>query len=232
MRMSFRFAFLSLLLCACAHGAAGDETPVVDAGDGTTTIMAVRNGQTAIGASISVHGIVTDEKTVGNSHGFFIQDATAQSWAAIYVFVGSGDVPVATNDIVRVTGVFDVYNRLEEVDARGGTIQKSGVTARPAPVDVALNEIEPNGFRTMELQSMLVRVTNVIAATDTVGRDFTLGESSSGARITVTSYMANDTGPSPFPAWTGEQFTSITGHAYASGVAELAPMAATDVIGM
>lgn len=60
--------------------------------------------------------------------------------------------------------------------------------------------------------------------------DFTIGEYDSAATMTVTSYMATDVAPSPFPAWTGQRFASITGHVYASGVAALAPMTLADVV--
>ena len=184
-----------------------------------------------LGANVVVRdAVVTDVKTTGNSHGFFVQDAQATSYAGIYVFVGAQQPSVAIGDVVRVLGTYSSWLGLEEIDARAGLVTVTGERARPAPIDVSLNEIEPNAPRTLELQSMLVRVHAVIAATGTANGDFTIGESTSGARMVVTSYMANDVGPSPFPVIASETFASITGHEYCDGVAQLAPMSANDVV--
>jgi len=209
--------------------------PTPDAGDGSLTVMQLRDPSSsshpAAGASVVVRdAIVTDVKTTGNSHGFFAQDATGTSWAGIYVFVGAEEPSVAIGDVVRVAGTYSSWLGLEEIDARSGLVTVTGGRARPAPIDVSLNEIEPNAPRTLELQAMLVRVHSVIAATDTANGDFTIGESTSGARMVVTSYMANDVGPSPFPATASDTFASITGHEYCDGVPELAPMTTNDVV--
>ncbi len=237
------YVFIVALL-SCAHGIPENENKppdagadVVDPGDGSLTIMQLRDpsapGHPALGTPVTVRGgVVTDVKAVGNSHGFFMQDRTAQSWAGVYVFVGAAEPSVSTGDLVDVDGTYEVYGGLEELDVRAGIVTPVGVAGRPAPVDVTLNQIEENGSRTMELQSMRVRVSNVVATTDTVGPEFTIGDWSSVATITVTSYMANDVGPSPFPATAGERFVSITGHAYANGLAALAPMSASDVVSM
>lgn len=185
----------------------------------------------ALGATVVVRdGVVTDIKTTGSSHGFFVQDPSATAWAGVYVFVGSAQPAVLVGDVVRVSGVYSTYLGLDEIDARSGSIEKKGGHDVPDPIDVSLWDIAPNGNRPLALESMLVRVTNVVAGTDTVGRDFTLGGYTTGATITVTSYMANDVGPSPFPVYTGERFATIVGHAYVDGVPELAPMSAYDLV--
>jgi hypothetical protein len=209
--------------------------PPPDAGDGSLTVMQLRDpsspSHAALGASVVVRDAgVTDVKTSGNSHGFFVQDPTGTSYAGIYVFVGAQEPGVAIGDVVRVLGNYSTWNGLEEIDARAGLVDVTGGRERPAPVDVSLNEIEPNAPRTVSLQSMLVRVHTVISATATSNGDFTIGESTSGARMVVTSYMANDTGPSPFPVLASETFASITGHEYCDGVPQLAPMTANDVV--
>ncbi len=228
--------FVSGLLCACAHGVTVSDQPA-DAGpvSNALTVMELRDpsapAHPALGAQVSVRdAVVTDLKTTGSSHGFFVQDPSATAWAGVYVFVGSAAPPVLVGDVVRVSGVYSTYLGLDEIDARSGTIEKTGVRDPPDPIDVSLWDIAPNGNRPLALQSMLVRVTNVVAATDTAGRDFTLGGFTTGATITVTSYMANDVGPSPFPAYTGERFAAIIGHAYVDGVPELAPMSAYDLV--
>jgi hypothetical protein len=184
-----------------------------------------------LGTSVVVRdAVVTDVKATGNSHGFFVQDPKGTSYAGVYVFVGADEPTVAIGDVVRVMGTYSSWLGLEEIDVRAGLVDVTGGRVRPAPIDVSLNEIEPNAARTVELQSMLVRVHGVIAASGTSNGDFTIGESTSGARMVVTSYMANDVGPSPFPAMASETFASITGHEYCDGVAQLAPMTADDVV--
>ena len=230
--------FSTLLLSGCiARGVPADDAPVVgkDAGDGSLTIPQLRDPSSpthpAAGAYVVVRdAVVTDVKRVGNSHGFFAQDPVATSYAGIYVFVGPEIPTVSIGDVVHVMGAYSTFNGLEEIDVRAGLVEAVGVRVRPAPLDVTVSEIEPNGPRPLELQSMLVRVRDVLSATSTQGVDFTIGEPYTGARITVTSYMANDVGPSPFPVLASESFASITGHAYADGVAELAPMSAADVV--
>ena len=184
-----------------------------------------------LGTNVVVRdAVVTDVKPTGNSHGFFVQDPTGTSYAAIYVFIGAMPPSVSIGDVVRVMGTYSSWLGLEEIDARTGLVEVTGGRARPAPIDVTLNEIEPNAPRAVELQSMLVRVHGVIAATGTSNGDFTIGEPYSGARMVVTSYMANDVGPSPFPVMASETFASITGHEYCDGVPQLAPMTANDVV--
>ncbi len=234
--MRCRFALALSFSCSCAYGVAPAEKPTADAGaDAALTIVQLRNpsdpAHPALGSDVVVRdAVVTDVKTTGTSHGFFAQDPVAASWAGVYVFVGPEAPPVERGDVVRVSGVYSTYVGLEEIDARAGSIEKTGTHEIPDDMIVSLNEIEPDGFRTLALQSMLVRVQNVFATSDTAGGDFTLGDLQSGAAITVTSYMANDTGPSPFPAYQGEPFAEIIGHVYVDGVPELAPMSAGDLI--
>lgn len=236
MRLALLLLFLS---CGCvARGVPSPEetpTPDADAGDGSLTISELRDPSSpshpALGTSVVVRdAVVTDVKTTGNSHGFFVQDPAATSYASVYVFVGSAAPTVSIGDVVRVLGTYSSWVGLEEIDVRAGMIDVTGVRARPAPVDVTLVEIAPNAPRAIELQSMLVRVHGVIATTGTSNGDFSIGELTSGARLVVTSYMANDVGPSPFPATTGETFASITGHEYCDAVAQLAPMTPDDLV--
>ncbi len=230
---------LLLLSCGCiARGVPAPEetqTQTPDAGDGSLSVVQLRDPSSpshpVLGTSVVVRdAVVTDIKTTGSSHGFFVQDPVGSSYAGVYVFVGSAQPSVSIGDVVRVLGTYSSWLGLDEVDARAGLVDVTGGRGRPAPVDVTLSEIEPNAPRAIELQSMLVRVHGVIAATGTSNGDFTIGESTSGARMVVTSYMANDVGPSPFPVMASETFASITGHEYCDGVAQLAPMSASDIV--
>ena len=54
-------------------------------------------GHPAFGATVTVSGVVTGMKTTGNTHGFFLQDTKAKSWAGIYIYVNTSTVPVAAD---------------------------------------------------------------------------------------------------------------------------------------
>lgn len=239
-RMSFRFALFGLFLCGCiARGVPAREQK--DSGapvdDGSITIMDLRDPSSAkhpkLGDPVLVRGgIVTDIKMTGTSHGFFMQDPHAKTYAGVYVFEGPTDIwDVEVGDeITGITGTYSQYLGNDEIDARAGMVTSESGHVVPEPIDVTLADIEPNGNEPLALQSMLVRVTEVVAMTDTQGTDFTIGTYDSSNHVDVTSYMANDTGPSPFPAIAGQRFAYIIGHPYVDGVPELAPMSADDVV--
>lgn len=183
-------------------------------------------GHPALGTRVMVSGaVVTGVKTSGTNHAFFIQDPAASSWGGVYVFIGSAMVPVSVGDVVTVTGTYTNFNGLDQIDARMGSVMRTGTASVPAPLVVSPADIATGGSRAMELQSMLVRVERVTAISATMGTDFRVT-----GNLIVTSYIANDTGPSPFPAMVGQTFSSITGHVYAFRDSKLAPRHAMDVV--
>lgn len=230
------------LLTGCAVA-----TMPVSAGDGGTgdgavsspveraeqTIASVRDPESpthaAYGDVVTVSGVVTDLKTAGTTHGFFLQDPKATSWAAVYVFVDAADVSVSAGDTVTVTGTYSTFFGLDEIKIADGGVTAKGRAARPRPLDVTVRDVAAGGPRERELQSMLVRVRNATATSSTNGTEFGITDASGGA-IVVTSYVANDIAPSPFPASTGQRFSSIVGHPYAHNAAQLAPARAADVV--
>lgn len=222
-------------------------TPTDDAGQGpddagaSLSIATVRNpaapGHVPFGGTVTVSGgVVTFVKTAGASHGFFIQDPKANEWAGIYVFVGTGTATVAKGDVVTVTGAYTSYRGFEEIQVGAVPPVRTGSASIPPALVVPLADIAPGGSRTKELQSMLLRVVDVEAATTTMGVEFLAQPAGGGgAQLAISSYMAADVGPSPFPATMGQSFSSITGFGYYGGPTDataypkLAPASAADV---
>lgn len=244
---------LVILLAASACATGGTMGPLVDGGtltdaspasDAATTmsIPTLRNpaapGHPSVGSWVTVAGaIVTGVKSAGTNHGFFIQDPTAKTWGATFVFVGPATVAVAAGDVVTVTATLTPYRGLDELDATQGTISQTGSASVPSPIDVTPNDIREGSVTAPQYQSMLLRVMKVTATTATAATDFTVVSSAGGGSDTliVTSYMANDVGPSPFPASPGQTYSSIIGHGYkfgptdAAAVAKLAPTSSSQV---
>lgn len=215
---------------------AGEDASVAE-----LSIPTVRNpfapGHVPFGQIVTVSGIVTGQKTAGVTHGYFIQDPTANSWAGIYVFVGSAPTGVALGEKVTVTGSYTQYRGFEQIALSKPPV-KMGVATIPVARVVLLSDLAIGGPRAMEYQSMRVRVNSVEATTSTNGVDFIVrlkGATTTGPDVVITSYIANDVGPSPFPTTAGTTFTSITGHGYMSGpadntsVSKLAPLQVTDL---
>jgi hypothetical protein len=220
---------------ACVAGSVSMDGGVPDGGASdvpaalTLSIPMARTGASrpAMGTRVTVaNGVVTAVKAAGTSHAIFVQDPSATAFAGLYVFVGTAPVAVGVGDAVSVTGTFTTYMGLDQIDVRGGgAVTRTGAGMTPAPLEVTPADIATGGARAAELQSMLVRVTSVTAATATVGTDFTVD-----GGLRVTSFVANDTGASPFPAMAGDGFASITGVVYAFTDSKLAPRAATDLV--
>ncbi|HEY1958205.1 MAG TPA: hypothetical protein VGH28_21460 [Polyangiaceae bacterium] len=230
--MSCRFALFALFLFGCIARGAPAEQKAVD--DGTISIMDLRDPSSpnhpALGSQVVVRGgIITDVKMTGNARGFFMQDPHAKTFAAVYVLEGDDDVSdfEPGDEITKLMGTYSQYLGMDVIDNRLGGYESEGGHVVPEPIDVTVGDLEPGGDDALE--SMLVRVTEVVATSDTVHGDFTIGEDRSAAHVDVTSYMANDIGPSPFPAVAGQRFAYIIGHPFVDDVAHLAPMSADDV---
>lgn len=232
---------LTLSMTGCAVATTG-----YGAGDGGTgdagaaavanaprTISSVRDPSASThaeyGEVVTVSGVVTDVKTAGKSHGFFLQEPGTTSWGAVFVFVDADEVAVEAGDTATVTGAYANFFGLDEIKVASGGVTATGHAARPRPIEITIADIAAGGAREHELQSMLVRVRNGTATSSTNGTDFTVTDPSS-ATIVVSSYVANDIGPSPFPASVGQRFSSILGHPYAHNAAQLTPARASDLI--
>ena len=228
---------LQSALPACASVSPGDGGP---GSAQRISIPALRDpaapGRPAYGARVEVEGaIVTAVKLAGNSHSFTIQDPTTSRFGGLYVYLGSAQPTVTPGAVVRVSGTFKAFRKLEEISlVEGGSYTQTGTAPLPTPIPVSPAEINNSGPRTAELQSMLLRLENVVASSSTKGTDFTV-TAPSGASLVVTSFIANDTGPSPFPATPGQTYSSIIGVGYVTGpqvgpfTAKLAPRSAADV---
>lgn len=194
-----------------------------------------------MGTVVTVQGlVVTNVKSVGNSKLLFAQDPSLSSWAGIAIFTGAAVPTVAPGAIISATGTYTAYKGLEEIDVSSGMYMQTGMAAVPAPVDVSIADINATGARALELQSMLLRIKDVTATTATApppNVEFTVTPTgAAGATLQVSSFYANDVGPSPFPATMGQMFLSITGNGVMSAagssnpIGKLAPGRAADVV--
>jgi len=243
-------------LCAATFGVGCvGESPNVSANDAdvsspstakepapaaATDVHVLRNPQApshpAAGAQVRVEGlVVTGLKTVGNSHGFFLQHPTEPVWGGVYVYLGAAAPDVARGDVVTIEGVFRSYKGFDEVDVSSGAVERTSKAPMPEPLDVSVDEIREGGPRAAELQSVYLVVHDVVATRATTGVDFGVATGSGATELIVTSYMANDLGPSPFPATANARYSAIRGFGYRSGpsetatVAKLAPLSADDL---
>jgi len=188
----------------------------------------------ASGALVQTSGIVTAVKSAGPTHTMFLQAMNVTKYAGVYIYVGSASVTnLAPGAIVEAIGVVSNYRGIDQIDTTVGSFRVTGVAAAvPAPIDVAPADIATGGARATELQSMLVHLnTTVIATSPTVGTDFQVNP----GELIITSFVANGTGASPFPATVGQTFSSITGPLYTFGSVgtpdfKLAPRGVFDLV--
>jgi hypothetical protein len=212
------------------------------------TIPQIRNPMSAMrpmsNAAVSISGaVVTAVKTSGTNLGFFVQDRMATEWAGIYIFTGTARPTVNVGDLVDASGTFTVFNGLEQIDTRAGSVTAMGMGAVPAPVVVMPADIRTGGARAMPLQSMLMQVnavtcsgsTPAMVGMTTIATDFLVGTSAMDASsLLVTSFIVSDTTAPPMvSAMMGQVFTSIVGVGYAfGGQNKLAPRTLMDVTRM
>jgi len=212
----------------------------------TLTIPQIRNPlastRPAYKTKVTVEKVVvTASKTAGTNHAFVVQDPTATSWAGIYVFVGTA-APAAVGDEVSVTGTFDSFNGLEQINATvaGASVSKTGTATVPSPLDVAPVDIMTGGVHALDYQSMLVRVKDLVTLTDTPTTDIIFTVAAVGDEsnvLTVTSFLISDTTKPPTLSSTiGTTYTSMIGVVYcftgggATSDARLAPRSLADVV--
>ena len=188
------------------------------------TIPQVRNPmdpmRPAADALVTVQGgVVTAVKSAGTTFGLVVQDPTATRWGGIYIFLNATRPTVAVGDAVNITGTFTTFRGLEQLTlGTTGSVMRTGAGMVPAPIVVTPAEVRTGGARTMELQSMLVRVEGVVATAPTMGTDFRVGTSAMDTNsLIVTTFVANDTAAGPVTATMGQMFTSITGVMYSFG---------------
>jgi len=208
-----------------------------DAGPLVTTIGDLRAGNSAVGDLVKVeNAIVVGVRDTGTSaDGFAIQDQAGGTNAGIWVYTFTsfaGNMP-SVGDVVDVTGDFNVYNGLDQINAaNGGIIDVTGTGTVPAPVDVSINDI--NGANASDYQSMLVRLTEgadrleVQTAPDQFG-NFEVNSAATATTTTTDSLMYDFATATP-GFGIGDTFNSLTGILYVrSNVHRVAPRDANDI---
>lgn len=194
-------------------------------------------GHPAYGTQVLIEDlIVTGLKSSGATHGFYAQHETKAEYGGVYIYVGPAAPPVVPGDKVTVTGLFKQFRGLDEIDVSAGHVERTGDGTIPLPREVVVDDVKQGGPLADALQSSLVIVHDVVASRATSMVDFSITKTGSTGELFVTSYVANDVGPSPFPATLGQSFASIRGVMYRTGPTDtatyvkLAPFSAADVI--
>jgi hypothetical protein len=226
----------ALLLPFCALNCAHSVVP--NGGDpqaNEQSVSALRDPSSANHSAYAsvvtiTKAVVTDLKTAGHTHGFFVQDPSGSSWAGVYVFVGTSDVGVSIGDVVTVSGTYQLYAGLDEIDVQAGSVTVTGHGARPSPIDVSASDIIDGATHQLEWQSLLLRVHDATIVGGSVQTDAFTVQDGSSTPLVVTSYVINDVGPMPFDAVAGDTFKTIVGHGYAHAGASLAPGSAGDLV--
>ena len=210
-------------------GEPGDTDDAGDAGGGAALpldIHVVRNpaapAHPAFGTRVTLAGlVVTGLKTEGSGRGFFAQDPLQPRWGAIYVYVGNAPITVSTRDVVTLTGKYTTYRGLDQLAADANGVQKTATRPEAlAPLDATPADLCVGCPLERELQSVYVVVKNLVAISPTSNFDFrvrTIGTGTGASELIVTSFWAQDTPPSPFPALTGAQYSEIRGYQFSSG---------------
>lgn len=222
---------LSCFALNCAHSVVSNGS---DPQASEQSVAALRDPSSAKHAaydsSVTITGaIVTDLKTAGHTHGFFVQDPSGSSWAGVYVFVGTADVGVSIGDVVTVSGTYKLYAGLDEIDVQAGSVSVGDHASRPAPIDVSIGDIVDGASHQLEWQSLRLRVHDVSIVSGSIQSD-AFSVTNGDAALAVTSYVINDTGPLPFDVVDGDTFHAIVGHGYAHDGASLAPGSPEDLV--
>ena len=197
-------------------------------------------GHPVYGARVTVTGLVVGLDDVGANRGFYLRDTSQTVWAGVYAYTGGNAVTVAVGDVVTATGNYSNYQGADQlqVTGKGNSYAKTGSGGVPAPLNVTLAELSDCSAtgRAAQLQSMLVKMTNVVTIVATVNTEFTVkaqGDASADTLI-VSSFVANEAGLSPFPSGLNQKYASIVGYAHKSGnpveKCKLAPRNAADLV--
>ncbi|MEQ1565579.1 MAG: hypothetical protein ABMA64_08075 [Myxococcota bacterium] len=183
-------------------GTPGTTDPVVVA-----TPFDLQQGAVAEGTTVELRGVVV---TATGDFGFYVQDPAGGAWSAVWVF---GDLgwdavwPVELGDELKVTGVYEEYFDLTEVNLASGAgdVRVTGSGDLPTPEVVAVAELEPPAAEDWE--GVLVQVDDVTLADPDLGAGrFSVSQ---GAASVVVGAQLYGWDASELPVGAG--FASIVG---------------------
>ncbi|MEM9070168.1 MAG: lamin tail domain-containing protein [Myxococcota bacterium] len=182
-----------------------------DANPGTagcpTTVYAIRQGEVAEGAPVSLEGLVV---TAVSDDGFYAQQAEGSDdfdgvdFSGIFVFTGSAPT-VSRGDGVDITSA-SWLERFDRTELEMVSFTTTSAT-EPDALVVTTAEIATGGARAEALESVLVRVDNVTVTDALPDAPDDFGEFAVDDNLRVDDEMFLT---EPFPS-VGEMFGSITG---------------------
>ncbi len=118
----------------------GDDTDASTTGSGTeVTIYEIQQGEVPVDTIATVSGAVC---TAVANNGFFMQDPAGGEWSGIWVFTGMGARLPAPGDVLTVTGTYEEFFGLSEINVAAGTITVTdspggGNVPEPEPIGLA-----------------------------------------------------------------------------------------------
>lgn len=187
-------------------------------------------GHPAIGEVVTISGaVVTAVRCSGDS--FWVQAPGMAGYGGIRVFGGDSlDVAVAVGDVVSVTGAYDEFYSVSEleVDSADGIVV-TGQAAVPAPLVVDPGDIAAGGILAEQLESMLVRVEGVSVEDANPDAPSDYDEFSVTGGLRVDDFACPDALDNTYAA--GAAFSSVTGVVYYSfGNTKILPRSLSDIV--
>jgi hypothetical protein len=122
-------------------------------GDAPVTIYQIQQGEIEVDSAVLVEDAIC---TAVASNGFFMQEPEGGEWSGIWVFTGMGAALPALGDVVTVTGVYEEFFELTEINTMAGSVtvtESPGEGNVPAPETIALTDVGESW------ESVFVRVT-------------------------------------------------------------------------
>jgi predicted extracellular nuclease len=210
--------------------ATSDDATSTGPGGDTDTIYEIQSGDVPRNSEVTITEVIA---TGIGDNGLFIQDPRGGQYSGIWVFAGmSGPTLPALGDVVNVTGTYDEYFELSEIDVSAGEItvvDSPGAANVPAPASVTTAELgEPWEGVHVRIGADTYTVSEVAAMND----EFRVVDRG-GAAIWVDDELFSVPGSGAFDGLSvGSTFGAIQGPLhYTFDEFKIAPRAASDLEG-
>jgi hypothetical protein len=117
---------------------ADESTTAVDSG---VTIYQIQQGEVPVDTVVDVSDAIC---TAVGPNGFFMQDPAGGEWSGIWVFTGIGARLPALGDVLAVTGTYEEFNELSEINVADGSVtilERPGEGNVPVPEPIDLTDL-------------------------------------------------------------------------------------------
>jgi len=215
------------------HGDLCDDCAASNPGPAgcVTTIPAVRDpshpDHPTVGDAVRIEGVIVTGLHDDNS-GLYVQDPAGGEFSGLFVFVGGGADAAAVGDIVTVTGTYDEFFELSQLDGGNVQVTEPGGGLPVTPIVVTPAEVANGGEFSESYESMLVQVNavSIVDMNPDAERDFDEFEIEDGLRVDDAAFDALDN-----LCEAGTTFDSIVGLlSFSFGNHKLLPRSADDLV--